>query len=322
MDSVTHAASGALFGMAVAQLAIPEAMVACIVVGTIAGSLPDLDFLAEFRGKIAAWKFHRILTHNIPVAFSLTLLLAGLASYTQGLPVGWMLVLCIGATSLHLLLDVLTSFGTCLLHPFSGERYSTRSHFIVDPFILAICVYGLVGPYAWQSMIALMVYIGCSVLLKSLVQAAIEVRLPVDLAGLKPQLEPMFLAPLRWLVIIETEKGYVYRYQNLFWPSQWYSQDHESGEFVALCLQHELMRHVLKTFDMPLYQLRTHDGEQYLIVEDLKWRSEPGLRPLAFTLHLERVDDGWNIKEATQGGFFQRSDSVLFLPALKWANSQ
>lgn len=318
MDSVTHAASGALLGMAVSQWVLPEATISCIVIGTIAGSIPDLDFLAELRGKVAAWKYHRILSHNIPVAFILTLMLAGIASYTQTLPFEWVLMLCISATALHLLLDVLTSFGTCLWFPFSSKRYSTRSHFIVDPFVLGICLYGLISTNAWQGLLALMFYIAISLVVKTIMQMVIAARLPAGLNRSELHLEPVFLAPFRWLVIVKTAKGYVYCYQNLIWHSRWYSYVHEFGEFEDLCLQHDLMRCVLKTFDMPLYHLRSYEDEYFLLVEDLKWRVESGLRPLAFTLKLKHENGNWQIVDATQGGFFQRSNSALFQSPEQW----
>ncbi|MFK7992977.1 MAG: metal-dependent hydrolase [Granulosicoccus sp.] len=318
MDSITHAASGALLGMAVGQWVLPEAIVSCIAIGTIAGSLPDLDFLAELRGKVAAWKYHRILTHNIPVAFLLTLLLACLASYSLSLPFTVALILCVGATALHLLLDVLTSFGTCLWYPFTTKRYSTRSHFIVDPFVLGLCLYGLFSTYAWQYLFALMLYISFSLIVKSMMQVFIGSRLPVGLNRKNLRLEPIFLAPFRWLVIVNTGEGYVYCYRNLMWQSPWYSRNHECEEFEDLCLQHDLMRYVLKTFDMPLFKFRTYENGYFLVVEDLKWRSEPGLRPLAFTLKLQQEKQQWKIVEATQGGFFQRSDSAFFEPPEKW----
>ena len=317
MDSVTHASSGALIGMAISQWVLPDASISCILLGAIAGSLSDLDFLAEFRGKIAAWKYHRILTHNIPVAFFLTLVLTGIASFTLHLPLHWVFLLCTSAAALHLLLDVLTSFGTCLNYPLSSKRYSTRSHFIVDPIILLICLYGLISNNAWQAIVVLMLYIVFGLLLKTSMYKHIKASLPVHLDKNSLQLEPIFLAPFRWLVIVKGPESSEYCYQNLIWQSDWYSVDHKFEEFEALCQQHELMQCVLKTFDLPLYHFQFHADQHYLVVEDLKWRAEPGFRPLAFTLKLKRVNQQWQITDAEQGGFFQRDDSLLFQPPVK-----
>ncbi len=318
MDSVTHALSGALVGASVSQLIMPEAWAGCVLAGAMAGSIPDLDFLAEWHSKVSAWKYHRILTHNIPFAFLLSLCLTLPASLWSGLPFEWMLLLCFSATALHLLLDVLTSFGTCLWYPFTNKRYSTRSHFIIDPCVSLISLYGLSSSTHWQSLLILMGYLALSLVAKAFIHRLTAKHLPNELSAANLRLEPAFLAPLRWLVIVEQDKGYAYCYQTLWWRSRWYFHVKQYEEFHALCQQHELMGLVLNTFDMPLYQLHQQDNESYLLVEDLKWRLEPGLRPLAFRVKLKHHKQSWQIVEAHQGSFFQRSNTRLFQPVPYW----
>jgi len=156
--------------------------------------------------------------------------------------------------------------------------------------------------------------------LKPLIQIQLSKSLPDCFEEYSLHIEPTFLAPFRWLLIVPTDEGYVYSYQTLIWRSRWYAQDFGDVEFVKLCQEHELMNYVLETFDMPIYTYKHIGGESFLIVEDVKWRLEPGLRPLAFTLKLEKFAGKWKIIEASQGGFFQKSNTELFTPVKYWAN--
>jgi len=311
MDSLTHAASGALVGAAVSQVLLPEAWEAAVLIGAVAGSIVDIDFLAELHSKKAAWKYHRVATHNLPIALILSIIIGLIGSYW--LPLTISLLICIVATILHLCLDVLTSFGTCLWFPFNRKRYSTRSHFIFDPWVLGLSVYGVVSNQAilFLCLLALYLLITCS--LKPIIQKILQKTLPEEFLQHSLHIEPTFLAPLRWLLIVRTEKGYVYSYQTLFWRSRWLQQNYGDVEFDEICQQHELMKHVLNTFDMPVYKFVETNNEPMLIVEDIKWRLEQGLRPLAFTLTIEKQDAQWKIVDVKQGSFFQTIDNHHFV---------
>jgi membrane-bound metal-dependent hydrolase YbcI (DUF457 family) len=314
MDTLTHIASGGLVGAVIAQTLMPEAYTSFVVLGCLAGSIPDLDFLAEFKSKLAAWKYHRILVHNVLIAFFISSVLALFSSVVLTQPILLVVLLCFVATGLHLLLDVLTSFGTCLLYPFSHKRFTTRSHFIFDPIVLALSVVGVMSDLSVVMAVSLGGYLIAGIQLRQYFSRYSQRQLPTALQHQTVHLEPRFLAPFRWLVIVHTPKGYAYCYQTLMWQSTWYFQAHENESFLSICQQNELMVEVLTTFDFPLVQIQKKEDAQYLVIEDLKWRLEPSLRPLAFTAKLHQNETEYLISHVKQGGFFQKNDGVLFIP--------
>lgn len=317
MDSLTHMATGALLGASVAQIAAPEALLPLTLLGLLAGSIPDIDFLSELKGKVAAWRYHRVAAHNIPVALSLSLFTAVIAQHIIDLPLPLLLLVCIIATCFHLFLDVLTSFGTCLLLPFNKMRFSFRSHFIIDPFVLIFSLLGVFSPHAPLFSGLLILYLLAGVLLRSLFTQYIQANLPKQLSHLNVHLEPAFMAPFRWLIIVKTDNGYAFCHQTLFWKSQWYVESDNNKHMKDICEKDTLMHEVLKTFDMPIYHQKEISGIHYLIIEDIKWRLEPGLRPLAFTAIINEENGTVYLSNVKQGSFFQRNDNKLFPPPIK-----
>jgi tripartite ATP-independent transporter DctM subunit len=139
MDLVTHALSGLAIGaVGAAYGGSPREQLPLMLIGAAAALMPDLDALVGLRSKLAAWRHHRVLLHGMP-----TLPLQGLALYllaqalhAEPLPPGVLALTIAGGLLAHLLLDTVTSFGTVLGYPFTRRRFSTHSHFIIDPVVL------------------------------------------------------------------------------------------------------------------------------------------------------------------------------------------
>ena len=153
MDTFTHAFAGALLGKALfttrksetpTELS-PQARVA-IFAATIGSAFPDIDFFYTIfsRDDLALLKYHRYITHSLILLPLWTLLLAWLVragakrfgiappSFT------WTaLATAVGITS-HLLLDLVTSFGTMIWSPLSNARASWDVVFIVDFTLTAL----------------------------------------------------------------------------------------------------------------------------------------------------------------------------------------
>ena len=305
-----------------AELMLPSADISFVAIGLVAGLIPDIDFLAELKGKVAAWTMHRIVAHNVAVASLLATILAIIVWWLTALPLIVVFSVCIAAAAVHLLLDVLTSFGTCLLYPFNLTRFTTRSHFIFDPVVILLCIVGLLStsPVVW--MTALLIYLLIGVVVRYVLTLWLSDRLSDLSGGNKVHLEPRFLAPFRWLIILQTDNGYRYAYQSFFWRGPWYQQErHVSGDFddelldkVIVASQNDkLLSAVLVTFDMPVYTLVNWQDATYVIVEDLKWRLEPQLRPLAFTAIVTNDSAGpVLLEQVSQGGFFQSGKQGIF----------
>jgi inner membrane protein len=142
VDTLTHALSGALLARAATRPGQPARRVA---VGFLACAAPDLDFLWTSGSALQYIEHHRGITHSLLLmplwAVGLAWLLAKLVRH----PGGWRSLygLCVAALALHVAADLITSFGTMILAPFSSWRAALGTTFIIDLWFSGIIVAGL-----------------------------------------------------------------------------------------------------------------------------------------------------------------------------------
>ena len=147
MDNLTHSLVGAVMGRMGLKRLSPRAMPAMI----IAANLPDIDsFVARAIGcePIAA---HRGFTHGIGglvtmpfLAVAIIWLWEKLRPGKEGpLKLGGLLLACFLAVLSHPLLDLMNTYGTRVLEPFSHRWFYADTLFIVDPWIWVMLILGL-----------------------------------------------------------------------------------------------------------------------------------------------------------------------------------
>ena len=209
------------------------------------------------------------------------------------------------ALIMHLFLDVLTSFGTCLFYPFSKYRVSLKSHFIVDPVVLAICIYFLISKSPLVGLVMLAAYVALSWLLKAIALVYVRARMPAALKDSKITLEPALLAPFRWLAIIKREDGYVFASLDFFILSAWHHVPAGNTELLPLARANGLLSAVLDTFEFPVMRRVMVGGDEAFVLEDVKWWTERPFRPLAFSGRVN-ADASPKLIDIVQGGFFVR----------------
>jgi inner membrane protein len=176
LDNLTHSLVGAVMGRMGLKRLSPRAMPALI----IAANLPDIDsFIAGAVGcdPLAA---HRGFTHGIGGLVTMPFLAVAIIwSYEKLRPgkegplklAGLLLACFLGVLS-HPLLDLMNTYGTRVLEPFSHRWFYADTLFIVDPWIWLMLILGLemswraerLGrdwrrPAAW-AFTAMLLYIG------------------------------------------------------------------------------------------------------------------------------------------------------------------
>ena len=176
MDNLTHSLVGAVLGRMGLKRLSPRAMPALIV----AANLPDIDsFVARGVGcePIAA---HRGFTHGIGGLVTMPFLTVAIIWLWERLrpgkegplKIGGLLLACFVGVLSHPLLDLMNTYGTRVLEPFSHRWWYADSLFIMDPWIWLMLILGLemswraerLGrdwrrPAAW-AFTAMLLYIG------------------------------------------------------------------------------------------------------------------------------------------------------------------
>lgn len=135
MDSITHIALGAVVGEAIAGKALGKR---AMLIGAIAQSIPDIDFLAAFWLPAADNLLaHRGFTHSfLFCALVSTSLAIGAQRWHKHHNIKlsrWIFFFGIEIL-LHLVLDACNAYGVGWFEPFSHERISFNILFVVDPF--------------------------------------------------------------------------------------------------------------------------------------------------------------------------------------------
>ena len=143
MDSLTHFALGACIGEALLGRTLGRK---ALLWGGIAQNLPDLDVLAALWLPAADNLLaHRGITHSLPVGLAAA---AGLSlAANRRMPAAglrtWLLFFALQLAG-HDLLDTCNAYGTALLEPFSGRRFSFHLLYVADPlFTLPVLVAAL-----------------------------------------------------------------------------------------------------------------------------------------------------------------------------------
>lgn len=163
MDPITQGLLGAAAGYAVAGGRLGRK---AALIGGLAGMAPDLDVLIASDGSpITGWIFHRHFTHalvSVPLGAAVVAAVFCLfASFRRRWREVW-LAAAAGMVT-HAPLDLLTSYGTLWLWPFSMQRLALDVVSIIDPIYTGILLLGGCTALLLHSRRAVLVTLALSV---------------------------------------------------------------------------------------------------------------------------------------------------------------
>ena len=194
--------------------------------GFFACAAPDLDFVIGFAGPVEYLLNHRGVTHSLLLLPAWALLYSWILAKLLRDPGGWRALYGITALALlaHIAGDLITSFGTIVLAPFSDWRAAIGTTFIIDLWFSGIILAGLVGSaFLYKSRIPAL---AAAVLLTGYVgfqyaqrQHAIELGDHyVAAQGLKDArvtVHPRPVSPFNWTVFVSDAEKHRYAHVNL-----------------------------------------------------------------------------------------------------------
>ncbi|MFP4096447.1 MAG: metal-dependent hydrolase [Cyclobacteriaceae bacterium] len=230
MDSLTQAVLGATVGEAVLGKKVGNK---APLWGAVAGTIPDLDVVLNyFVGEVQSTLWHRTFSHSL---FVLTLAapLFGYLVYhiyrrrSSATFSDWTLLFFWGLIT-HPLLDGCTNYGTMLLYPFSMERISWRTIFIIDPLytlpllIATIAVLFMKKGSLKRRRTAIIglgissVYLATTFFIKAHVSKVVEASLKdQNIPYQKFMTTPTFFNTILWSTVVKSEAGYHVGYYSL-----------------------------------------------------------------------------------------------------------
>jgi uncharacterized protein (DUF1810 family)/membrane-bound metal-dependent hydrolase YbcI (DUF457 family) len=194
VDIVHHGVVGAAGVLAANALGYPDFGVAFL----LASLAPDLDVLFVTLGKARFLRLHQGATHSLLGQAAISIFGAALMSFSTGGDFPEMLGGFAAGAALHVVLDLLNTFGVMLLWPFCKRRFCADAFFFIDVWVLAASLGTLAGllvgcpPLA--SIVAWVAFVVVYAALKIICRLAIRHRLGTDTEI------PSGVHPLRWFV--------------------------------------------------------------------------------------------------------------------------
>ncbi len=231
MDTLTHALSAALLARATApahrtpdQLSKRSRMLA----GLLAGAFPDSDVVVGlFTDPLTYLNLHRGITHSLLLMPIWAFFLSGILTLLWRLRYGWTAFygVVLYGIAIHIAGDVITTFGTQVLAPFSDYKAIVPTTFIIDLNFTAIILGGLILSWWWgrsrlPSLLALALlaaYVGGQWWLMGQARAIGEryaAAEQLEAAGVHALPQP--LSPFNWKLIVQSDDGYRVAYLGLY----------------------------------------------------------------------------------------------------------
>jgi len=213
MDSITHTLTGAVIAKAIDDEKIGNWGT---IAGLATGFFPDTDFVLGLFNRQFYLEYHRDFTHSFLLIPFYAFFFSWVFVKISRRPYFWSFYkICLPVLISHVILDLLTSYGTMILSPLSEHRFSWDLVFIVDLILSGIVFVPLIGSLFWKrkvqwicrgSLIGITLYIlfcwtqhnHAIHLTKTFVQSLNEEVIQV--ASL-----PQPLSPFRWANYVETK---------------------------------------------------------------------------------------------------------------------
>ncbi len=212
MDPLTHGLAGAVIAKAGFSKSLEKWG---SITGIIVAVLPDSDFILRFFGVEIFLKYHRGITHSLILLPVYSLILAYIFQRISKIKsFFYFYLLCFLSLLSHILLDLVTSFGTMALSPLSDQRLAWDIIFIIDPYFTSILLIPFLLTYLYKKYnrelgvvsisllvpyIALCIFSHNNAISMAYTEAEERHLIPHVVAAL-----PQPLSPFRWALLTDT----------------------------------------------------------------------------------------------------------------------
>ncbi|MHA4809337.1 metal-dependent hydrolase [Flavitalea flava] len=323
MDTITHIVLGATLGDAILGRRLGKK---AMVLGAVAQSLPDIDFVASFWLDTPHDVYaHRGITHSLLFVLVLGLLLAGASAWKyKEYPISrqrwlffWSLQLLV-----HIVLDAFNAYGTGWFEPFSHHRFSFNVLFVADPFFsvwlgisfLALLILKKDNParkgWIGFGLILSCSYLGYCIINKNRIASAVQKELQrQQITETRFFTTPTPMNSWLWYIVVADQHGYYTGYRSVFdkQPTIDFHYFPRNDSLLTPFRKDEGVRPLLK-FCQGYYTIDRWKGGG-LVFNDLRFGQikgwEDGQAPFVFHYFLEHPDDntvivqrgrfaGWN----------------------------
>ncbi len=224
MDPVTHITSGVIAGNAI-KSRFPHRGI--IILCIISAMIPDIDNIVGLINPELYLIHHRGITHSF-LGGLLSALVVSLIFrlFSQKLALIKTFIISYSVILVHIFLDLITSYGTQILYPFSRTRYALSCVFIIDPFFTLTLIVLLISSFivkkrsktiAVVAIFFMFLYPAMNLGIKIYAKKYVVDRLAVEnVSHDNVRIEPELFSPGNWKVIVENDDYYMLTGISLF----------------------------------------------------------------------------------------------------------
>ncbi len=213
MDSITHALTGAVIARAIDDEEIGNWGT---ISGLAMGFFPDSDFVLGLFNRQFYLEYHRDFTHSLLLIPLYALFFSWLFAKISRRGHFWSFYkICLPVLVSHIILDLLTSYGTMILSPFFEHRFSWDLIFIIDLIFSGVIFFPLLASIFWKkksqwicrgSLIGLTIYIFfCWVQHDQAINLTKTFAQSLNEEVIQVASMPQPLSPFRWANYVETK---------------------------------------------------------------------------------------------------------------------
>ncbi|MDP2682937.1 MAG: metal-dependent hydrolase [Deltaproteobacteria bacterium] len=312
MDPLTHSLSGAILSRTGFYQRFGRMATIILVAAAI---IPDIDHLTlRLAGPLAYLKYHRGFTHSIFGGFVVAAIMAGIVCSIKRFreKLGYLITFGLFLLGIytHIFLDLITSYGTQILFPFSGKRYSLDLVFIIDLYFTALMLIPLIVirfKRKWAKAIALIsvagiiIYLGVAYAGRTIaIESANAWAHKLGIISKKVEALPLPFSPFRWSVYIEDDKRF---YQvdvdalknsatfNSFEKKhvpEGLNQETEGNNIIEKVENLEIVKTYLWFARFPVVSIKKETEGYSVEYFDLRFNSLPPRRPFLLKLFVDR----------------------------------
>ncbi|MBN1447882.1 MAG: metal-dependent hydrolase [Bacteroidetes bacterium] len=283
MDFITQVTLGGAVGQATMHRELGNK---AVLWGMFAGALPDLDILAyPLMDSVTQLTWHRGISHSILLTMVLTPLLGWLIArvHHYAVSIEKAALFTFLALGTHILIDLLTTYGTMIFEPFSNDQLAWNVLFIIDPlFTLPLLIFLLLSLLPGESrakqfrnaigMILAFAYVVVALLFKFGTELSFERAL--EEKGIQVKRMITTATPFNtilWRCVVEDNGGFWIGYRSLFDRNYeipfWYVP---RNELLLAGIEDQRAVQTLRWFSDGWFSVRkTPEGE--LLFQDLRF---------------------------------------------------
>ncbi len=258
MDNLTHLVTGGIgYRLIKLETFKIDGSTKYALIFLIASLFPDVDSIARLWGIEAYIIHHRGMTHSVLFAVIFSMLVSFILSLSKEKTSfkGKVFILFFLGMTIHIFMDIITSYGTQILWPITNYRFRLDWLFIVDPIYTLVLLILFLATFMFKehkkklALLSLSWIFFYPILCGALKEGYTYWLNSKTLANpVKVELLPDFLTPFRWKIIKREQK--IYHVGQLKIPE---------GELVFLDKTFDVFEPAkLENFDMPKDFMKTY----------------------------------------------------------------